>query len=208
MFFSRLENTDKDANLAYHKKIIIIVERFFSGTDMTDSESTFRIRKSFLLPMGLVVLLAVILLASTLYLELPTGKVIILVILLIPTVALFIESLTRTISLTETTITIHKLLRTKTLNFADLTAVDTIRVRKRVFISLSSDTDFAIISNSYDDFGSLINQILERCSATVYGDDTRQMAKAPPRKSGDVFSAWLAAAVLLLIIIVQFRGAM
>ncbi len=175
---------------------------------MTDSDNTFRIRKSFLLPMGLVVLLAVILLASTLYLDLPAGKIIILVVLIIPTVGLFVESMTRTISLTDTTITIRKLLRSKTLNFADLTAVDTIRVRKRVFISLSSENDFAIISNSYENFGSLISQILERCSATIYGDDTRQMAKAPPRKSGDVFSAWLAAAVLLLIIIVQFKGAM
>jgi uncharacterized membrane protein len=173
---------------------------------MASEQTSYKIRKSFLLPTGLVALLTAVLLVSSVLLALPTGKIIILVILLIPTIILFVESFVRRVTLTETTITIKKLFRTKTLNFADLTAIDTIRVRKRVFISLSSENDFAILSNSYEGFSKLISTLLNRCSQTIYTEDTRKLAQNPPRKCGDIFSAWLAVAVLLLILYVQFKG--
>lgn len=173
---------------------------------MTIEPIKYGIRKSFLLPMGLVVLLLAVLLASSLLLGLPTGKIIILAIFMVPTIILFVESLVRRVTLTETTITIKKLLRSKTLNFVDLTEIDTIRVRKRVFISLSSENDFAILSNSYAGFGGLVTNLLSRCSGKIYGEDTQQLAQDPPRKCGDIFSAWLAVAVLILILYTQFRG--
>jgi uncharacterized membrane protein len=156
--------------------------------------------------MGLVTILTLVLLVNSVFLALPTGKIVILIVILIPVLILFFESLVRRVTLTETTITINKLLRSKTLNFADLTAIDTVRVRKRVFVSLSSENDFAILSNSYAGFGGLINSLLSRCSETIYDDDTRSLAQNPPRKCGDVFSAWLAVAVLLLILYVQLKG--
>jgi hypothetical protein len=173
---------------------------------MTSEHSSYRIQKGFLLPMGLVVPLTIVLLISSITLALPTSKIIILAIVLITAIALFVESLIRRVTLTKTTITINKLLRSKTLNIADLTAIDSIRVRKRAFISLSNENDFAIISNSYSNFGELLTSLLSRCSETIYDEDTRRLAKNPPHRFGDIFSAWLAVAVLILILYVQSRG--
>ena len=169
--------------------------------------STYTIRKTFLIPLGLAVLLSVILLASALFLQLPIAKTIILAAFLLPICVVFAESSSRKVHITEDTIEVNKLFRSKRLNYAELTAVDTIRVRKRVFVSLSSENDFMILSNSYDHFGELLKQLVTGAPETVVSDETRQLAENPPGKCNDIFSAWLAVAVLTLIIFVQLRGA-
>ncbi|MCD6582306.1 MAG: hypothetical protein J7K90_10930 [Desulfuromusa sp.] len=168
--------------------------------------STYTIRKSFLIPLGLAVLLSFILLATALFLQLPTAKTIILVAFLLPVCVIFAESSLRKVSVTEDAVEVNKLFRRKRLNYAELTAIDTIQVRKRVFISLSTEHDFMIISNSYDQFELLLKQLMARVPETVVSDETRQLAENPPKKCSDVFSAWLAVAVLVLIIYVQLRG--
>ncbi len=168
--------------------------------------STYSIRKSFLIPLGLVVLLSVVLFVSALILQLPTAKIIILVAFLLPACIIFAESSRRKISVTTDAVKVNKLLRSKSLNYAELTAIETIRVRKRAFVSLSSENDFIILSNSYDQFGRLLKQLVARAPEEVISDETRHLAENPPKKCGDVFSAWLAVAVLALVIYVQLRG--
>jgi hypothetical protein len=168
--------------------------------------STYSIRKSFLVPLGLVVLLSFLLLASALFLDLPLAKIVILGAFLIPVCLLFVESSLRRVKVDDSCIRVHKLFRNKQLDYADLTAVDTIQVRKRAFISLSSENDFLILSNSYDHFGQMLKQLVQKVPSSVISEETREMAENPPSKCSDVFSAWLAVAVLALIIYVQLRG--
>jgi hypothetical protein len=168
--------------------------------------STYTIRKSFLLPLGLVVLLSFTLLFSALFLQLPTAKIIILGVFLLPVCIIFAESIFRSVYVAEDAVEVNKLFRSKRLNYAELTAIDTIQVRKRAFVSLSSENDFMILSNSYNHFGMLLKQLLENVPENVISDDIRRLAEAPPKKCGDIFSAWLAVAVLALIIYVQLRG--
>jgi hypothetical protein len=169
--------------------------------------SIYSIRKSFLLPLGLVVVLSLILLASAFFLQLPMAKTIILAAFLLPVCIIFAESSLRKVSITEDAIEVNKLFCSKRLTYTELTAVDTIQVRKRAFVSLSSENDFMILSNSYEQFGQLLKQLVTRAPETVVSDETRQLAENPPNKCSDVFSAWLAVAVLALIIFVQLRGA-
>ena len=168
--------------------------------------SIYSIRKSFLLPLGLIVLLSGILLITALMLQLPKAKVIILGIFLLPALVLFAESSLRRVRVTKQGIEVSKLLRNKQMAYADLTAIDTIQVRKRAFISLSSEKDFIILSNSYAQFGELLRQLVELAPETAVSDETRQLASNPPQKCSDVVSAWLAVVVLVLIIMAQFNN--
>ncbi len=167
--------------------------------------SIHTIRKSFLLPMGLVVVFSIVLLATTLYLGLPTAKVVILSAFLLPVCLLFAESSRRRVTVGDEGIEVRKLFRHKRLSYAELTDVDTIQMRKRVFVSLSSEDDFVILSNSYDRFGELLKAIIDRVPDSIVSDKAKQLAAVPPKKCSDIFSAWLAVAVLVLIICVQFR---
>ncbi len=168
--------------------------------------STYTIRKSFLLPLGLIVLLSFTLLGSAIYLQLPTAKILILVAFLLPAAIIFIESSLRKVHVTDESVEINKLFRSKRLSYAELTDIDTIQVRKRIFVSVSSENDFIILSNGYQHFGELLKQLVKSAPERVVSDKTRQLAENPPNKCSDIFSAWLAVAVLTLIIFVQLRG--
>lgn len=171
------------------------------------ASSTYSIRKKFLIPLGLIVLLSFILLVSALFLHLPTAKIIILGAFLLPICIVFAECSLRKASIDNDAIRINKLFRSKRLSYAEITAIDTIQVRKRVFISVSSENDLIILSNSYDHFGSLLKQLAAKVPESVVSDETWQIVEKPPQKCSDIFSAWLAVAVLALIIYVQLRGA-
>ena len=173
---------------------------------MPTPTDSYRIRKSFLIPMGLVVVLSLVLLISSIQLRLPLAKTLILGLFLLPAVAIFAESCRRRITLGATTLIAQKLVRRKTFAYSELTSVDTIKVRRRVFLSLSSENDFVIISNSYERFDELVAELIARSPAQSVSDETRRLAENPAQKSNDVFSAWLVAAVLLFIIYIQLKG--
>ena len=175
------------------------------GTVM--KQTIFRIRRSFLLPLGLVVLLTLALLLSCILLGLPLAKTIILGAFLLPVMILFAESICRRVRIDDRGVQVDKLFRSKRLNFTELTSIDTVRVRKRAFVSLSSEEDFVILSNSYAEFSRMLQLLLEHAPQPVISEETRQLADNPPEKSSDIFSAWLAVGILVLILYVQLKGA-
>ncbi len=79
--------------------------------------SIYSIRKSFLLPLGLVVLLSVTLLCSALLLGLPPAKVIILCAFLVPVCILFIESSVRRVKIDETSVQVKSCCAANPLTF-------------------------------------------------------------------------------------------
>lgn len=167
----------------------------------------FSIRKNFLLPLGLVLILSVALLVICIIQQQPTAKIIILSAVLVPVTILFIESSLRRVILEEEALVVRKLFRQKRLVYTDITSVDTVLVRRRAFLSISTEPDFVILSNSYADFATLLDKLLGKVPQSTISTETQQMASNPPTKSGDIFSAWLAAGLLLLILYVQLGGA-
>lgn len=162
------------------------------------------IRRSFLLPLGLLLLLCLLLLVVVTVQGQDKGKIIGLVALALPISALFVESMFRRVHLDDVAITVYKPFRQKSLLFADMTAVDTLQVRKRVFLTLSTETEFIILSNAYAEFPVLVDGLLQRMAPAVISDETREMAAAPPTKSADIVSCWVGVVLLVLLLISQF----
>lgn len=171
-----------------------------------NSQQKFSIRRSFLFPLGLLLVLTGALLVLCVVRGEPTAKILILGFIMLPVVILFVESVFRRTVLTADGVHVFKLLRQKELKFAELTAVETVRVRKRVFLTLCADDDFLIISNAYANFPGLVQTLLARVPAAVISEETKQMAAAPPAKSTDVISCWLAVALLAFILYIQLGG--
>lgn len=171
------------------------------------STREFTIRKNFLFPLGLVFILSLLLLILTISREQQTAKAFILAAILLPVALLFVESSLRRVVLDEEALVIRKLFRQKRMIYNEITSVDTVLVRKRAFLSISSESDFIILSNSYAEFATLVGQLLKKVPESTISAETQQMASAPPTKSGDIVSVWLAASLLLLILYVQLGGA-
>lgn len=170
------------------------------------TDQSFRIRRSFLFPLGLLLLLAGALFVVCLVKGEPIAKALILGFIMLPVVILFVESVFRRTVLTGEGVVVFKLLRKKELKFAEMTAVETVQVRKRVFLTLCAGDDFLIISNAYANFPDLVQSLLARVPVAAISEETRQMAAAPPVKSTDVISCWLAVALLAFILYIQLGG--
>ncbi len=166
--------------------------------------NNFQIRRTFLLPLGILLLLSLALLATVIIQGQPTIKAVVLGILIVPISGLFFESFFRRIQFDAAAITVYKPLREKSLKFSELTEVETLQVKKRVFLTLSTMEDFMILSNAYADFPLLVNAILQHSPEQVITAETRQMAANPPSKSSDIFSCWLAAILMAIILVLQF----
>ncbi len=169
-------------------------------------ELTFTIRRTFLLPLGLLLLLALALLITSIAQDQPIAKAIILAFIMLPVIGFFIESAFRRTVIDAEGITVHKFLRQKHLTFAEMTAVETVMVRKRVFLTLCVDDEFIILSNAYANFPELVHALLKRVPPAAISDETRKMAEAPPIKSTDIITCWLAVALLAFILYIQFWG--
>lgn len=168
----------------------------------------FHIRRAFLLPLGLLLALTLLLLAVCLIQGQTGGKIIILGVMLLPITGLFIESWSRRAEVGDEAVTVYKFMRRRSLPFAELTAVEAVRVRKRAFLSLSSLDQFQIFSNAYQDFPALVQSLLAQVPDELISADARELAANPPDKSNDILSCWVAVALMVLILLVQlFSGA-
>jgi hypothetical protein len=171
-----------------------------------EQQKTFVIRRSFVVPMGLLVALTVALLVVCLLQGQPLAKAIILAGLITPLAILFVESAFRRLVIDTREVTAFRPFRKRRMRFAEVTSLETVRVRSRVFLTLvAGDDDFLIISNSYGDFPNLLDSLIESVPPETVTDETRQLAKQPPLRQADVFTAWFAVIALAYVLLAQFR---
>jgi hypothetical protein len=170
-------------------------------------ERTFVIRRSLVVPMGLLVVLTFALLVVCLLQGQALAKVIILAGLILLLTVLFTECALRRLVVDLDGVTAIRVFRQRRLNFADVTSLETVRVRNRVFMTLAAgDDDFLIISNSYGDFPALLTLLIKGVPAGAVTEETAQLAQKPPIRQADVYTAWFAVAALVYVLIAQFRN--
>ncbi|MDY0212986.1 MAG: hypothetical protein RBR06_08270 [Desulfuromonadaceae bacterium] len=166
---------------------------------------TFRIRKGFLVPLGLLSIETVALFITCFIFNEPVAKRIIVGVLILPVVVLFLECLFRRTNIEAEQVCIRKLLRRKCIRYADMTAVETVQVKKRAFVTLCTDDDFMIVSNAYSNFPAMISALLLRVPQESISAETAEMAQDPPRKTADIVSCWLGVILLGFILFAQMK---
>jgi hypothetical protein len=167
---------------------------------------TFVIRRTFVFPMALVIVLTAVLLVVCLVQGQAMAKVVILAGLIIPLVVIFVETAFRRVVVDQEGVTAFRPFRQRRVMFSDVTELDTVRVRSRVFMTLSAGPDvFLIISNSYQDFSALLEGLIAAVPEGCVTEATQQLAKQPPLRHADVFTVWFAVVALVYVLIAQFR---
>jgi hypothetical protein len=165
------------------------------------------IRRAFVAPLGLVLLLMGALLAISILHGQPFAKVAFLLVFALPVLVLFIESAFRRIEIDADGVTAVRLFRSRRLEFARVTALETVQVRSRVFLTLAAgDDEFLIISNGYAEFADLARTLVAALPASVVTDEARQLAAKPPRRHADLVMVWFMIIALVYVLIAQFRS--
>lgn len=169
------------------------------------NDSTFVIRRSVVIPLGLLFMLTLALLIVCLVQGQAVVKIVILAVLLLPLAALFLESTRRRVEVGADGVKAFRAFQERQMAFSRVTALETVKVRNRIFLTLSAGEDeYLIISNSYADFPALVRRLVAAVPPTAVTEETRQLVDGPPVRHADMISIWLAVIALIYILIAQF----
>lgn len=168
---------------------------------------TFVIRRTFVVPMALIIILTAVLLVVCVVQGQAIAKLIILAGLILPLLALFVETAFRRVVIDQEGVTAFRPFRQRRLLFSDVTELESVRVRSRIFLTLmAGPDDFLIISNAYQEFPALLKSLIAAVPEGTVTEETQQLAQQAPRRHADVFTAWFAVVALVYVLIAQFRG--
>ena len=165
---------------------------------------TYRIRPSFLLPLGLVVVLSLVLAAIVIFQHQPPVKLLVVGCALLPLGYLLFECGVRRIETDSAGLRMIRLGRVRAFAWSEITMVETVRVRQRAFLTINAGEEFLIIANMYAGFDRLLTSVLERVPATAISEETRTLASAPPVKHSDIVILWGLALMMAYLIYAQF----
>jgi hypothetical protein len=162
--------------------------------------NVYSIRKSFLIPYSIVVFLFIALLFLSLFWKGYHLERVLLTIIIIPLLYVFLESLSRRVKTGDQGVMIVKLLRKKELSWQDITHIGAVILRKKVYLLLTTVKGFYILSYAYENFSTLVRDIVEHMDAEKVEEDVRKQVEHPVKNISDIIMTWLTAVILIGII--------
>ena len=167
------------------------------------SQHVYKIRRAFLIPLGVDVFLLCALFVISM---LPQGSAterLVFALFFVPSLYVFFECLLRRVTVDGGGIVIRKLLREKRVLWEGITHVGGLSIHNKVYLLLTTVNGFFIISNAYGGFSDLVEEIVSRVDRTKVEEEVRlQVGRSP---SGIVHAAlaWTAAAFMVGIILIK-----
>lgn len=167
------------------------------------SQHIYRIKKAFLVPLGVDAFLLCVLFAISM---LPKGSAterLVFAIFFVLSLYVFLECLLRRVTVDEGGIVIRKLLRKKGVPWEGITHVGGLNIHNKVYLLLTTVHGFLIISNAYGGFSDLVEEIVSRVDRTRVEEEVFLQAG---RSSSGIFHsalAWTAAVFMVGIILIK-----
>lgn len=163
------------------------------------SSRIYRIRRAFLTPFALVVILLFVLLLLSFVNGSPAERVALAVIFPVA-LLLFFVSVRRRIVVSEGGIRLRKFLKDRELCWGDITQVGLLAIRQKVYLLLTTKKGFHILSNAYGDFPLLVRDITGQVDGEKVEQGVSEQIEHPLINNAPLFSTWGAALIIIFII--------
>ncbi|MFH0821973.1 MAG: PH domain-containing protein [Pseudomonadota bacterium] len=129
------------------------------------------------------------------------------IIILLPFFYLGAEILARKIVLDAAGVTVHKLLRSVRLGWAEIESLDVVKSGSKLFLVLQGATDIpVIITNTIRPFSALVADLQARLPQTVISRDVLELSSNMPEKHAHLIQAWLVCFVLAGVVAGRVMG--
>lgn len=168
--------------------------------------TTYTTRREFLYPFSMVFVLLFVLFILSLFDRSFPPEIVILAIIFVPTAYFFLQSVRRRTTVGPDGVRIKKLFREKHLRWGEITNVDVMAVRKKVYLLLTTTKGFCVLANSHGDFSSLVRDIAGHVDQEKVEDGVRDLIEHPVVRISDVVSSWIASVILLGAVILKITG--
>jgi len=162
--------------------------------------SEYGARKHFLIPLILDTLLLSVLVIISIFQGSSPAETIILVIIFIPLFYLCIESSNRRVFVKAKGIRIKKLFRERSLRWEDITNLDAMVIRRKVYLLLTTTKGFHILTNTYENFTTLVSDIIDHMDERKVESKVLEITEKSLVRRADILTAWIAVAILVTVI--------
>jgi hypothetical protein len=163
----------------------------------------YTIRRAFLIVLGLDAFLLFSLFLLSLLMKGDRMEKLILTVFFLPAFVLFLECLLRRVTVVEEGLVIRKLGRAKALLWDEITRVGYLILHRKVYLLLTTVKGFFVISNAYDGFPRLVEQVVARVEPDRVEQDVRLQAGRSLTGGANVVAAWVAAALMAVMILMK-----
>jgi len=163
-------------------------------------QKTYKIKKWFLIAFSAVVILLFLLSMLFIFGKGSFVEILVLISIFTAVLLIFIEAMSRKVLTGDQGILIRKFFREKKLDWIDITQVGMVVIRKRVYVLLTTTKGFHILTNAYEEFTSLLREIVGHVEKEKVDEEVRSRIEHPINKTSDIASMCYAAAVIAIII--------
>jgi len=94
-------------------------------------------------------------------------------------------------------------MRKKELRWEEITYIGALILRKRVYLLLTTVKGFYILSNSYENFPTLVSDLVGRMDNEKVEEEVRKQIEHPAKNMSDIIMTWFTAVVLIGIIVAK-----
>jgi hypothetical protein len=174
---------------------------FPPGEDM--SQHIYSIRRAFFIPLGVDAFLLFCLFVISLLKEGSTTERFVFMFFFFPSGYLFLECFFRRITVDEGGIILRRLWREKSVPWEGITHIGGLSLHKKVYILLTTVSGFFIVSNAYEGFSELTEEIVSHVDLTRVEEEVRLQSRGSPSGIAHVAMAWVAAVFMVGIILLK-----
>jgi hypothetical protein len=167
------------------------------------AERYYTIRRAFLMVLGLDAFLLLCLFSISLITKGDSMENLILMLFFLPALVLFLECLFRRVTVAEEGLAIRKLGRSKTLLWDEITRVGYLILRRKVYLLLTTVKGFFVISNAFEGFPRLVEEVVAHVEPDRVEQDVRLQAGRSMKGVANIVAAWVAAALMMAMIVIK-----
>ncbi len=166
----------------------------------------FTVRPALLLALGVLLLVQGALLLVFLGQSRDTAQVLFVVAAAVALAVALGYQWTRRIVIDEAGITVRRPGLKRRMNFAELTAIEAVRIRGRLFVTLWVDESFLLVTNGYGNADQLFCLLSRRVPGHLLTDEVKTLLAESPRADGNIIIYWLAVFFSLMLLWRLFAG--
>jgi len=163
----------------------------------------YRIRKAILIVLGLDALLLFSLFIASLAMKGDRMEKVVLMICFLPAFVLFLECLLRRVTVVGEGLVIRKFGRNKTLLWDEITRVGYLNLHRKVYLLLTTVKGFFVISNAFEGFPELVEDLVTRVEPDRVEQDVRLQAGRSLRGGANMAAAWVAAVLMTAMLLMK-----
>ncbi len=166
------------------------------------TQTTFKIKKAFLIPFIIIVVLIFLLFLISLFKGQMLEKFI-LAISFVITLFIAVESMKRKITATNNGLKIEKFFRTKEFSWAEITQLGVVILRNKIYFILTTIKGFYFFSNLIENHALLIRAIVDKLDNERVEIEIKIYLENPIEQRSLIVMCWFGVLIITAFIILK-----